>query len=181
LEENKANTFYVENYKTVLALVNRTIAFYEDLATEYGALVAETEAAVEEQVKVVNAQAKVQETANIALLEAQAVYNTANTHANNLKAVYDLLSNPSTGTLAIIAARITELENKIGNTTTGLIKKVQDANKALADYIAKGNGSDIIADKIAKLEAEIKDIDVKIAALELIIKEIEAKMQALLQ
>ena len=183
LEENKANTFYVENYKTVLALVNRTIAFYEGLATEYGALVAETEAAVAAQEKVVNAQLKVREAANIVLQEAQAVYSTALTHANNLKAVYDLLTNPAGGTLAIIKARITELGTIIGvpAPASGLFKKVQDANKALADYIAKGGGTDIIADKIAELEAEIATIDAQIAALELIIQEIEAKMEELLK
>ncbi|MDR2801612.1 MAG: hypothetical protein LBB31_00155, partial [Prevotellaceae bacterium] len=159
---------------------DRTIAYYEGLETEYGALLAETEAAIAAQLEVVNAQAKVRDAAYIALQEAQAVYNTAYTHANNLQSLYTVLSNPSSA-LVIIKARITELEGQIGNTTTGLIAAVENANKALADYIAKGSGSDIIADKIAELEAKIKDIDAQIAALDLIIKDIEAKMAALLQ
>jgi hypothetical protein len=181
MKNNKANTFYIENYRTVLALVNRTIAFYEGLATEYGALVAETEAAVAAQQTAVNAQAKVREAAYAALQEATAVYTAANTHAANLQALYNTLSNPATGTLAIIKARIAELENQIGNPASGLIKAMEDANKALADYVAKGGGAEVIAARIAELEAGIKDIDAQLAALEQIIAAIEAQMQALLQ
>jgi hypothetical protein len=178
LVENKANTFYVENYKTVLALVNRTIAYYEGLATEYGALVAETEAAVAAQTEVVNAQLKVREAAYAAYLEADAAVTTATTYAGNLEGIYDLLSdaNPSS-TLAIIKDKIDDLETEID----GLITDVEEANEALAEYRAKGSGSDVIADKIKALEAEIKDIDAQIKALEAIINSIEAQMAELLK
>jgi hypothetical protein len=178
LKNNKAFTFYIENYRTLLALVNRTIAYYEGIAAEYGALVAETEAAVAAQLEVVNAQAKVRDAANIALQEAVAVYNTAKTHADNLKALYDLLSNTTSSTLAIIKDIIEDLEDDIENR---LIPAVEDANETLAEYIVEGNAGEVIADKIAELEAQIKDIDAQIAVLDLIIQEIEAKMAALLQ
>jgi hypothetical protein len=177
----KANTFYIENYKTVLALVNRTIAFYEDLAVEYGALVAETEAAVAAQQIVVNEQAKVREAAYAAMQEANAAYNTAYAHANNLYNLYDLLSNSTTGTLEIIKAQITALEGKINHPETGLIKQVEEKNAAIRKYIAEGYSGKVIADEIAIYEVQVKDTDAKIAALEVIINDIEAKMQALLQ
>ncbi|MDR3350910.1 MAG: hypothetical protein LBN98_04620 [Prevotellaceae bacterium] len=184
LKTNKANTFYIENYKTVLALVKRTIAYYEGLATEYGALVAETEAAVAAQVEVVNAQLKVREAAYIVVQEALARYNTANTHAANLGNVYNALTNATTGTLAIIKTAITDLETQIGApgvSPTGLYAKVNNANKALADYLAKGQESDLLIKLVAEKEAEIAAIKGEIAALENVIAIVEAQMEELLK
>jgi hypothetical protein len=186
LVESKEKAFYVENYKTVLALVNRTIAYYEDLATEYGELVAKTEAEFAAQTDVVNAQAKVLQAAYEAYLEADAAVVTATTYANNLEGIYDLLKEANaSSTLAIIKGKIAELENKINNPATGkgLIKDVEKANKALANYRASGDtdGGDIIADQIKALEAEIADIEAQIKALEAIINGIEAQMAELLK
>jgi hypothetical protein len=187
LRANAANTFYVENYKSVLGVVNRSIAFYEGLKTKYEEKIAEINGQIEAQETVIAAQEDkvaeqkaVVQAAKIVADDATVKYNAANTHATSLKNIFDQLKDASGTTLNLIKAKITELEDKIGNASTGYLKKVQDANKALADYIATGDGSDIIADKIAKLEGEIVNIDAKIAALEVIIQDIEARMQALL-
>jgi hypothetical protein len=181
----KANTLYIENYKTVLALVERTITFYENLKAEYEALVAETEAAIAAQQIVVNEQTEVVAAAKTVKEEATVVYNTALKHAGNLEALYDLLKDSEDNTLGgIIKARIKELEKDIKDPDhdgDGLIKDVEEANAAILAYIGGDNAGKVVADNIAKKEAKIKDIDAQIAALGVIIDDIEAKMQALLQ
>ncbi|MDR1343030.1 MAG: hypothetical protein LBK18_07245 [Prevotellaceae bacterium] len=169
------------NHQTVLTLVENAIKYYEGLVTEYKSLVNATNEEISAQVAIVNEQAKKSQEAMIASSEAGAASTTASTHATNLGAIYNVLVNPSTGTLGTIKTCIADLEAKIAHPSTGLLKKVADANQTLADYIAKGGGFEVIADAIAKKEAELTAIEANIAALDKIIAEIEAKMQALLQ
>jgi hypothetical protein len=177
LKANAANTFYVENYKSVLGIVNRSIAFYEGLKTKYEAKVVEIKAEIEAQQVVVDAKKEVRDAAQLAYDKASAEYSAATTYASTLYAIYEQLSNATTSTLGIIQAAIAAQEQKI----EGLVESLIDAEEALRDYRANGDESDLIAKLVAEKEAKIAAIDAEIAALEVAIADIEAKMEELLK
>jgi hypothetical protein len=181
LEANNANSFYLENYKTMLAIVNRTIAYYSGIKTAYEAKIIEISNQVKAQQTVVDAQLAVVKAANIALDVATIEYNAAETYAGSLQNIYDQLKDADNNTLAVIKAKIAELESEIGDPTSGLIKQVADAQKALRDYEAKGDESDYIARLIAEKEAKKAALEAQISALNTLIAEIEAKLEELLK
>ncbi|MDR2361219.1 MAG: hypothetical protein LBD91_00610, partial [Prevotellaceae bacterium] len=177
LEANAANTFYVENYKSVLGVVNRTIAYYEGLKTEYEAKVVEINAEIEAQQAVVDAKKAAKDAAQLASNKATVDYDAANTYAGTLGYIYDQLKDVTGTTLYIIKEAIATQETKIN----ALVTALKNAENALREYRASGDAGDLIAKLVAEKEAKIAAIDAEIAILEIAIAEIEAKMEELLK
>jgi hypothetical protein len=178
LEADKDNTYYVDNYKTVLALVNRTIAAYAGLVTEYEAKVVKIGNDIKDQQAVVDAQQAVVDAARLVEATATAEKKAADDYATSLEHLYDQLKDATGTTLGIIKDLIASQEIKIA---TLIDVDIKDANEILRKYRTTGDESDLIAKLVAEQEAKIADHNAQIAAYELIISGIEAKMDALLQ